>query len=152
MNFEIRSNFPWPSNALSNFAKHPFVMDGLSFAGMEGFIQGLKIQNVKLQERVFTLVGIEAYRAGQQFTVKNQTVYWRGTPLNRLSEAYDNLVHNAYYHMAFQNKSFRDALVATGDKVLTHPLGSNDKFKTMFTEKEFCDKLTEIRELVRNTL
>ncbi|WJZ28103.1 hypothetical protein NCTGTJJY_CDS0224 [Serratia phage 92A1] len=124
-------------------------MDGLSFGSIEGFLQGLKIQNIKLQNRVFTLVGIEAHRAGQQFSVKNQTLYWQGIPINRHSVAYKELVVSGYYHMALQNKAFREALVHTGTKVLTHPLGSDDPFKTILTEKEFCDILTEMRNLLR---
>ena len=37
---EIGSKGKYPSNALSNFAPHPFVMDGVECASMEGFLKG----------------------------------------------------------------------------------------------------------------
>jgi len=38
----IGSGNGYPSSALSNFAAHPFVIDGVHCASMEGFLQSLK--------------------------------------------------------------------------------------------------------------
>jgi predicted NAD-dependent protein-ADP-ribosyltransferase YbiA (DUF1768 family) len=37
---DIGSRHGYPANALSNFAPHPFNMDGVACASMEGFLQG----------------------------------------------------------------------------------------------------------------
>lgn len=146
--FEIHSRFPWPSCDLSNFANHPFTIRGFSCAGMEGFLQGLKIQNTELQRKMFLIHGRDAHEMGKRFTWKNQTLWFQGTPINRHSEAYIGLVREAYYEMAVQNNSFRRALVATKGKALTHPIGCNDPTKTILTEKEFVDILEEMRNLL----
>lgn len=36
---DIRSGKDYPSSALSNFAPHPFEIDGVKCASMEGFLQ-----------------------------------------------------------------------------------------------------------------
>lgn len=55
---DIHSRGSWPSNELSNFAYHPFIMDNQEFASIEGFLQGLKIQVPTEQKRVFGLHGL----------------------------------------------------------------------------------------------
>lgn len=42
---DIGSGNTYPSNALSNFAPHSFVIDGVKCASMEGFLQSLKTNN-----------------------------------------------------------------------------------------------------------
>lgn len=39
---DIGSGTGYPSAALSNFAPHSFVIDGVECASMEGFLQSLK--------------------------------------------------------------------------------------------------------------
>ena len=46
---DIKSGNKYPSGALSNFAPHPFVLDGNEVNSMEGFLQGLKF---KSRERI----------------------------------------------------------------------------------------------------
>ena len=64
---EIRSNFPWPSCALSNFAKWPFVMEGIQFGGLEGFLQGCKVRNHEQQKRIFGMSGLAAQQSGRAY-------------------------------------------------------------------------------------
>lgn len=40
---DIHSGHDYPSGALSNFAPHPFVLDGVECASMEGFLQALEV-------------------------------------------------------------------------------------------------------------
>jgi hypothetical protein len=42
---DIRSGKDYLASALSNFAPHPFVLDGVEIASMEGFLQSLKFGN-----------------------------------------------------------------------------------------------------------
>ena len=53
----IGSGNKYPSNALSNFAPHPFMIDGVECNSMEGFLQGLKFKNPDMQAEVCKLVG-----------------------------------------------------------------------------------------------
>lgn len=48
---DIGSGKGYPSSALSNFSPHPFVLDGVEIASMEGFLQSLKFSNIEIQKR-----------------------------------------------------------------------------------------------------
>lgn len=144
--FEIRSNFSYPSNMLSNFYPHHFVFDGVFCSSMEGLLQSLKFSDVNEQLHVAKLVGKMAHDKGKSKRIKNQTLYWKGKPFNRHSDGYNNLLYNAYYSMAFQCPDFKTALLATNDCVLSHKTGHNDPFTTILTETEFVDILTEMRD------
>ena len=61
---DIGSKNGYPSGALSNFAPHPFEIDGIKCNSMEGFLQSLKFSNPEMQEYVCTLVGMAAKRKG----------------------------------------------------------------------------------------
>ena len=54
---DIGSGNSYPSSALSNFSPHPFVLDGIECASMEGFLQSLKFKNPDMQREVCKLVG-----------------------------------------------------------------------------------------------
>jgi predicted NAD-dependent protein-ADP-ribosyltransferase YbiA (DUF1768 family) len=45
---DIGSGSGFPSAALSNFAPHPFVIDGVECNSMEGFLQSLKFSNPEM--------------------------------------------------------------------------------------------------------
>ncbi|QVW28355.1 hypothetical protein [Escherichia phage C6] len=148
---EIRSNFPWPSCALSNFAKWPFVMDGIQFGGLEGFLQGCKVKNVEQQRRIFGMSGLDAQKAGRAYARAQDrgTLFWLGTPFSRYSEAWKELYESAYFEAALQNKGFRDALQSTKGKVLKHSMASHlTECDTILTEKEFIDILNKLRDLL----
>jgi len=63
---DVGSNGSYPSNALSNFAAHEFVIDGVRCASMEGFLQSLKFSNPDMQVHICSLIGIAAKRAGRE--------------------------------------------------------------------------------------
>lgn len=47
---DIGSGKEYPSNALSNFAPHPFVFDGVECASMEGLLQSficIRVERIK---------------------------------------------------------------------------------------------------------
>ena len=100
---DIGSKNGYPASALSNFAPHPFELDGVKCNSMEGFLQGLKFESKEMQEYVCTLVGFAAKKkGGNKNWQHNQTLYWRGEPIKRDSEEYQNLLNRAYnamYHM-----------------------------------------------------
>ena len=146
---EIRSNFPWPSCALSNFAQWLFVMDGIQFGGLEGFLQGCKVKNVEQQKRIFRLSGLAAQQAGRSYARAQDrgTLFWLGVPFSRYSEAWKELYTNAYFEAAIQNKGFRVALQASKGKILKHSMGRHlTKDDTILTEAEFIDVLNLLRD------
>ena len=56
-----------------------------------------------------------------------------------------NLIKNAYKALS-QNQEFFNAIKATGNKTLTHSIGSHDERKTILTEEEFINVLNYIRK------
>ena len=146
---DIGSGTGYPSSALSNFAPHPFVIDGIQCNSMEGFLQSLKYENPEMQEYVCTLVGKSAkFKGKKKKWYRTQTLYWRSKPIKRESKEYQELIDRAYYELA-KNDSFRAALLATGNATLTHSMGKTDPTQTVLTRQEFCSRLTKIRDELR---
>lgn len=143
---DIGSHNGYPSGALSNFAPHPFEIDGIKCNSMEGFLQSLKFSNPEMQEYVCTLVGMAAKRKGHgKNWYRTQTLYWRGQPIKRDSEEYQILLNRAY-NALYKNEGFRNALAATKQATLTHSIGKNKITDTVLTTREFCSRLTALRE------
>ena len=143
---DIKAKAPFPAGALSNFAPHAFVIDGIACKSMEGFLQSLKIEDVTEQHRVCGLVGGEAQATGRRYDWSmSGTLWWRGLPIDRLSEAYQQLLDRAYEALRTQSSKFRAALAASGDARLTHKSGRTDPCVTILTEEEFCSRLERLR-------
>lgn len=143
---DIGSGKAYPSNALSNFAPHEFVIDGVTCASMEGFLQSLKFSNVDMQKYVCTLVGFQAkYKGKDKAWWRTQTLYWNGNEIDRHSQEYQDLLDRAYFQLA-QNTSFKRAMLATKNATLTHSIGKSDPSHTILTENEFIRRLYRIRD------
>jgi predicted NAD-dependent protein-ADP-ribosyltransferase YbiA (DUF1768 family) len=143
---DIRSGKTYPSNALSNFAPHPFEIDGVKCNSMEGFLQSLKFKSPDMQEHVCTLVGYAAKMKGKNKNWwRTQTLYWRGEEIERDSKEYQDLLHKAY-NALYENTKFKKALEATGDSTITHSIGKSDSKRTVLTVSEFCGRLTSLRD------
>ena len=146
---DIGSGSGFPSATLSNFAPHPFVIDGVECNSMEGFLQSLKFSNPEMQKEVCKLVGKAAkFKGEKKKWWRTQTLYWQGTEIPRDSEEYQRLLDRAFSALA-QNSGFRAALLATGNSVLTHSIGKTKITETVLTRQEFCSRLTKIREELR---
>ncbi len=143
---DIGSGNTYPSCALSNFAPHPFTIDGVLCNSMEGFLQSLKFESVEMQKYVCTLVGKAAkFKGKDKKWWKKQELYWQGTTMKRDSEEYQKLLDRAYDAL-FENSGFRKALEASKDCSLSHSIGKNDKSKTVLTTKEFISRLLRLRQ------
>ena len=143
---DIGSKNGYPAGALSNFAPHPFVLDGVQCNSMEGFLQGLKFESKEMQEYVCTLVGAAAKKKGAKKNWKqSQTLYWRGNPIKHDSKEYQNLLNRAY-NALYENNGFKKALEATNGATLTHSIGKNKIQDTVLTTQEFCSRLTYLRD------
>lgn len=143
---DVGSKSGYPASALSNFSPHPFVIDGIQCNSMEGFLQSLKFESKEMQEYVCSLVGYAAKKKGRNKNwQEKQTLYWRGTPIKRDSEEYQNLLNRAYNAM-YENIKFKAALEASKGATLTHSIGKNKKSETVLTTQEFCSRLTYLRD------
>ena len=147
---DIGSGHGYPADALSNFAPHPFVLDGIECNSMEGFLQSLKFSNPDMQREVCKLVGRAAKFKGKNknWYVK-QVLYWQGKEIPRDSDEYQMLLDRAYIAMATQNRGFQCALLATQNSVLTHSIGKTKTNETVLTRNEFCSRLTKIRTMLQ---
>lgn len=142
----IGSDSSYPSNALSNFAPHPFIIDGVECASMEGFLQSLKFSSADMQVEVCKLVGKQAkFKGKKKKWWRTQTLYWRGVPIKRDSDEYQQLLDRAYDALSM-NTGFQRALLATHNATLTHTIGKNKINETVLTTQEFVSRLTKIRK------
>lgn len=142
---DISSDGSYPGDVLSNFTPYTFTFRGREFCSMEGLLQGLKFDDIEKQNKVFGLVGKAAKRVGKKNKwYLRQTLYWQGEPMKRDSIEYRELVEEAFEALS-KNEEFQKALLATGDKTLYHTIGKSDPTRTILTEEEFCEILTEIR-------
>ena len=144
---DIGSNNSYPSDDLSNFAAHDFVVDGVECSSMEGFLQSLKCSDQEKQKEICKLTGFAAKVVGLQYNdwKKRQKLYWKGMIYPRASTEYQLLLDKAYMAL-YKNEKFRKALLATGDEMLTHSVGYTKPTGTVLTSQEFCSRLTYLRE------
>ena len=142
---DIGSGNGYPDSALSNFAPHPFTIDGILCNSMEGFLQSLKFKEPAMQEQVCLLVGKAAkFKGKKKKWYRTQTLYWKGVEYKRDSEEYQELLDRAFDALA-ENPGFQKALLATGTATLTHSIGKTKISETVLTRSEFCSRLTKIR-------
>lgn len=147
---DIGSGSGWPAAALSNFAPHPFVIDGVACASMEGFLQSLKFKEPEMQKEVCKLVGKAAkFKGKKKKWWREQTLHWQGQKLKRDSQEYQDLLDKAFLALS-TNASFQKALLATGDATLTHSIGKNKQSETVLTKQEFCSRLMKIRKELKD--
>lgn len=143
---DISSDGRYPGAMLSNFTPYEFTFRGKRFLSMESLLQGLKFETVETQNGVFERVGVKAKLRGKKRKwYLDQTLYWQGTPMKRDSEEYKNIVCEAFYALA-ENIDFQKTLLATGNKRLYHTMGKSDPTRTILTEDEFCEILTNLRK------
>lgn len=143
---DIGSKAGYPASALSNFAPHKFIIDGVECSSMEGFLQSLKFKSIEMQTEVCKLVGKAAKFKGKKKNWRvTQTLYWRGVEYKRNSDEYQALLDKAYNCLFEQSESFRNALKATGQSSITHSIGKNKINETILTQTEFCSRLLKLR-------
>ena len=143
---DIGSTNGYPSAALSNFAPHPFIFDGVEIASMEGFLQSLKFKNPEMQKYVCTLVGRAAkFKGKDKNWYREQKLYWQGQEFKRDSKEYQILLNKAYNALYQQNEGFRKALEVSKPGILTHSIGKTKENETVLTQSEFCGRLMKLR-------
>lgn len=142
---DIGTKAKYPASALSNFSPHPFIIDGVQCASMEGFLQSLKFKNPDMQIEVCKLTGKAAkFKGKKKKWWRDQVLYWQGIKYKRDSKEYQDLLTRAFDAL-FENESFKSALKATQNAVLTHSIGKRDIHRTVLTEREFISQLKRLR-------
>ena len=110
---------PEPWRPISNLAAAPFEMDGRAYASVEGFWQGLKAAGEEERQRIAALCGLEARRAGQALR-QPEGFRYEGETIAAGGPAHRDLMLRACRAKFEQNALAREALLATGERPLTH--------------------------------
>lgn len=143
---DIWSKSAYPADVLSNLCNNAFRFDGMACGSMEGFLQSLKQKDKDKQRQICSMNGKDAKKMTTTDWQADQIVWWNGMAIERQSEEYKRLVRRAYQALFEQNERFRTALMATRGQELFHSRGESNPFKTILTEKELCQVLTELRD------
>lgn len=143
---DIWSNGEYPADVLSNLCSNGFRFDGMVCGSMEGFLQSLKQKDKDKQRQICSMKGKNAKKMTSTGWQKDQIVWWKGNPIDRQSEYYNNFINAAYQEMFEQNERFRTALMSTRGMMLYHSRGEKNSFKTILTEQELCRILTDLRD------
>ncbi len=143
---EVDFRLPYPNGAISNLAPNAFTFRGVDIAGMEGLLVATKYPDPVEQLHVVTLHGFKAmYYGKKQPWWEDQLLHWQGTVMEREGSEYQDFLDEAYTCMFDQNENARTALLATGDRKLTHNIGGRDPQRTVLTVTEFCGRLMSQR-------
>lgn len=143
---DVWSKSDYPADVLSNLCSNGFRFDGMVCGSMEGFLQSLKQKDKDKQRQICSMKGKNAKKMTSTGWQTDQIVWWKGVAIDRQSEEYGQLVRRAYQAMFEQNERFRTALMSTRGQKLFHSRGESNPFKTILTENELCQILTEMRD------
>jgi predicted NAD-dependent protein-ADP-ribosyltransferase YbiA (DUF1768 family) len=111
---------------IGNLALAPFTLGGRPYASVEGFWQGLKFASEDDRARVAALWGKPAKRAA--YGQPNQEVFvYNGRSYATGGADHRELMLQACRAKFSQNLEARDALLATGDRPLTHRVRRDSK-------------------------
>lgn len=137
--------------ALSNLFRYKFYFKGFWFESAEAVFQCLKIKDKKVQRMVFDYSGMPSnkVKAFADYDWREQgVVYFQGKPIVRNSKEYDDFIDEMYVCL-MQNPLYRNALKSTGDKVLIHSIGLDEKDKTLYTRYEFEKQINVLRAYIK---
>ncbi len=111
---------------ISNFQPTPFILDGETYASVEGFWQSLKYPSADERRRVGGLSGVEAKKAGGKGP-KSPSFEYLGDVIT--TGTYDHwvLMERACMAKFTQDRRAREALLATGNRPLTHLVRGDSK-------------------------
>lgn len=104
---------------ISNLAETPFELNRRSYASIEGFWQGLKFDDEADRDRVGALHGQRAKLAGKG-QPERETIVYEGTTVAVGKAEHWALMRLACTAKFTQNQAAREALLATGERQLTH--------------------------------
>lgn len=115
----ITSKSPGELRLISNFAHTPFTLDGLDYASIEGFWQGLKFPEEERRRALAALVGSAAKDAGY-YAPKADAILYRDQLLRVGTWEHWQLMERASMAKFEQNRAALEVLLSTGERPLTH--------------------------------
>ena len=143
---DIWSKSEYPAGVLSNLCSNGFRFDGMVCGSMEGFLQSLKQKDKDKQRQICSMKGKNAKKMTSTGWQTDQIVWWKTNPIDRQSQDFYQFVSAAYLEMFQQNERFRTALMSTRGMTLFHTRGEQNPYKTILTERELCQILTQLRD------
>jgi predicted NAD-dependent protein-ADP-ribosyltransferase YbiA (DUF1768 family) len=121
------SNSPDPiARMISNFATAPFDLDGQRYQSVESFWQGLKFPSDSDRRRLAQLEGAQARGEGEKQGY-GATVSYGGQEIAVGTWSHWQLMERACRAKFEQSAEARAALLATGDRPLTHIVRRDSK-------------------------
>lgn len=142
---DINSRTKGMAGELSNLRNYPFIMGGIYYGSIEGFLQSLRVKDVEGQKEVAAMHGIQAKLTAKKNPIKGDTLYYKGEPMSRFSVKYTKLIAEAYDTCFAQNEGFQMAIYASREFELTHSIGKHDPTQTILTINEFIGNLLGLR-------
>jgi predicted NAD-dependent protein-ADP-ribosyltransferase YbiA (DUF1768 family) len=122
----ITSRAPMPLKLASNFAHTPFVLDGLDYASIEGFWQGLKFSDEAVRRRLAAMHGSAAKDAGF-YAPAAEAVLYNGERIRVGTWDHWRLMERACVAKFSQHEGAREALLSTGKRPLVHRVRRDSK-------------------------
>ena len=146
----IHSKGPYPSWSLSNFAEHPYVLDGIPIRCQEGLLQSLKAP----PERQLEFCQADARTAKAlgsaiRWQENGGIFHWNGRHFSRYSREYWDFLKRSYDALTDQNEEFAKALLDSGCAILWHSIGKLSRRQTCLTTFEFVALLYRARRRAR---
>lgn len=135
----------WKGVALSNFQLSPFSLDGILFASIEGFIQGIKFpEGDARREQAFVSSGWEAKNLAGE--ADRSGAYWQGRKFVYGSSEHHRLIERAIRARIAQNSGLAQVLASTGDATLVHITNEPESPTTSLPAVVFCRILNQMRD------
>jgi hypothetical protein len=104
---------------ISNLGHTPFEMDGVRYASVEGFWQGLKFSELEKRTEIASLFGKAAKKAGNRASYQ-EFINYRSQEIRVGSRRHWELMKRACERKFEQNEAARMALLSTGIRPLFH--------------------------------
>lgn len=149
----ISSSQDWRGQILSNLAATPFIFGGYCFECVEAPLQGIKISDVELREKVFKMKGKQALRTVREIIgggepSVSQSVYWGDEVLRYNSREHRMLIATFIHEKIRQNSRVQEALLSTNDVFIHHNAGKESEY-TSLPERFFIEILLAERTLLK---
>jgi predicted NAD-dependent protein-ADP-ribosyltransferase YbiA (DUF1768 family) len=104
---------------LSNLAHTPFEMDGMRYASVEAFWQGLKYSDTAKRDEIATYHGLASKKSGDEWDNEAEFVYL-GQRYDTGSREHQELMYRALRAKLEQHPDILALLLATGDTPIIH--------------------------------
>jgi predicted NAD-dependent protein-ADP-ribosyltransferase YbiA (DUF1768 family) len=132
---------------MSNFARTPFVLDGVEYASIEGFYVALKFLDPIKRAKVSRLYGSVVKQMGKKSRIE-RTCYG-GEWFAFGSDAHVELIKRAIRAKLRAYPDIARAFAATDPRPIIHDTSHPEPPDTEFPAAAFCRILAELREEAR---